>query len=253
MTTPKLAFNKRGMGRHYRHPTTGEEVPSVTNVIDVLSKPALPRWSAKMVAEAAWKMRHSLAEMGQDECVDVLKGSPWRNSGRAANRGTSIHAYLEWCANGQTGEELKLTGEAATYKAGADQFLEQYQPEFVATEFTVFGDSYAGTADFMAFIDGRLVIGDFKTSKALYPEIALQLAAIRYADTVLLREELEPMIQVDSCVGVLITPHGCEVRHVDAGEDAFRAFLACRDAWTWRKAGNPVGGLLECPASEVAS
>lgn len=240
MTTPALAFNKRGMGRHYRHPVTGEEVPSVTNIIGVLDKPAIPRWAAKMVALNAWKMRHSLDEMGEDEAVDVLKGSPWRKSGRAADRGTSVHDYLEAKAEGR--EPESLTGEAATYKASADQFLDQYRPEFVLTEFTVFGDGYAGTADFLAKINGRLYIGDYKTSKALYPEVALQLAAIRYAHTIVDADGDQPVPAVDGCIGVLLTPDYCQVREVDAGREAHEAFLSCLRAWRWRKAGNPVGG-----------
>ncbi|HEY7822245.1 MAG TPA: hypothetical protein VIG24_05410 [Acidimicrobiia bacterium] len=75
MTTPALAQNVRGKGRHYQHPN-GDMVPSVTNVIGILDKPALPRWAAKMVAESAYRMRHSLAGMEQNEAVDMLKGSP---------------------------------------------------------------------------------------------------------------------------------------------------------------------------------
>ena len=244
MTTPVLAENVKGKGRHYRHPETEELVPSVTNIIDVLSKPALPRWAAKETAQAAWKMRHSLDAMGETEAVDVLKGSPWRNSGRAADRGTSIHDYLEAAAGGR---HVELSGEAWNYKAAADEFLETYRPTIHLTEFSVFGDGYAGTADFLADIDGRLVVGDYKSSKALYPEIALQLAAIRYAHHIVDAEGGDPMPEVDGCVGVLLTPDGCEVREIDAGPEAFEAFRACLTAWRWRKAGNPVGDVLPAP------
>lgn len=250
MTQPKLAYNVRGKGRHYKHPMTGVEVPSITNVIGILDKPAIPRWAAKMVAENAWKMRASLAEMGQDECIDVLKGSPWRNSGRAADRGTSVHDYLEARALGR--DLPSLTGEAATYQDGADQFLTEYRPEFVRTEFTVFGDGYAGTGDALVRIGGRLYAADYKTSKALYPEVALQLAALRYGATIVDDDGGVPMPEVDGCLGVLITPHGFEVREVDAGRDAYEAFLGCLTAWRWRKAGNPVGGLLDAPAEVVS-
>lgn len=242
MTTPALAENVKGRGRHYRHPLTGELVPSITNCISILDKPALPRWAAKLVAENAWKMRHSLAEMGELECVDVLKGSPWRNSGRAAERGTSVHDYLDAMANGRT---VVLEGEALTYKKGADDFLERYNPEFHLTEFTVFGDGYAGTADAMLFLNGRLFVADYKTSKALYPEIALQLAAIRHAKEIVTPDGLIPMLDVDGAVGVLITPERAQVCEVDAGPEAFRAFLACRDAWAWKMNGNPIGSELE--------
>lgn len=242
MTTPALAFNVPGRGRHYTHPATGQPVPSVTNIIGVLDKPALPRWAAKMVAENAWKMRHSLVEMGEAECIDVLKGSPWRKSNRAADRGTTVHDYLHAAA--ESVELVELEGEAAAYKVGADDFLDRYKPQFVRTEFTVFGDGYAGTADFMAVICGRLVIGDYKTGKDLYPEVALQLAAIRHATSITTvdSEGVEPMPDVDGCVAVLITPQRARVHWVDAGAGAFRAFVACRDAWLWQKAGSPIGG-----------
>lgn len=243
MTQPALAHNVKGKGRHYTHPLTGEELPSITNVIGVLDKPALPRWSAKMVAEQAWKMRHSLDALGEQECIDVLKGSPWRNSGRAADRGTSVHDYLEAAAEGRDLPDLE--GDAARFRKGADEFLERYQPEFYLTEFTVFGDGYAGTADFLARIGDRVVIGDYKTSKALYPEVALQLAAIRYATNVVASDgTVSTLHPVDGCVGVLITPTGCQVREVDAGREAYEAFQACLSAWRWRKAGNPVGGQV---------
>jgi len=40
MSTPALAHNVRGRGRHYTHPVDGEDVPSITNIIGVLDKPA---------------------------------------------------------------------------------------------------------------------------------------------------------------------------------------------------------------------
>src|SRR5690554_103495 len=133
MTEPALAFNVRGRGRHYRHPVTGEEVPSVTNVIGVLDKPALPRWAAKVVAEQAWLLRGTLDELGRDEAVDVLKGAPWRKSTRAADRGTTIHDYLH--ARAQGVEPPDLDGEAAKYRKAVDGFLDLMKPEFLMTFF----------------------------------------------------------------------------------------------------------------------
>lgn len=245
MTQPALAFNVRGKGRHYAHPTTGAQVPSVTNIIGILDKPAIPRWAARVVAENAWAMRRSLDALGEFEAIDVLKGSPWRSSGRASERGTSVHDYLEAAA---TGREVELTGEALTYKKGADDFLDRYQPEFVLTEFTVFGDGYAGTADLMAKIDGRLVIGDYKTGKGLYPEVALQLAAIRFAHEVADGEATQAMPEVEGALAILITPERAKVCEVAADEGAFRAFLALRDAWHWRNGDSPIGPEIEVSA-----
>lgn len=240
MTTPALAFDIRGRGRHYRHPDHDEPFPSITNILGVLDKPALKYWSAKVVAEQAWTMRNSLDGMGREECVDVLKGAPWRNSGRAADRGSSIHDYLDCVANGRPVPD-DLSDEAKTYLPAVEEFLGEFAPEWVHNEFTVFGDGYAGTGDFIATIRGQLVMGDFKTSKDLYPEIALQLAALRYAEEMVDGDNLVPIPEVDLCVGVLLTPKGCRVHEVDAGPEAYGAFRACLAAWEWQKGPKPIG------------
>jgi hypothetical protein len=242
MTTPALAFNKRGQGRHYRHPVTGDEVPSITNVIGILDKPAIPRWAAKLVAERAWDLRSTLDELGRDEAIDILKGSPWRNSRRAADRGTSIHDYLEAKANGRSTPQLE--GDARKYKAAADEFLTAYKPEFSLTEFTVWGDGYAGTADAMGVINNRTLVWDYKTSKALYPEIALQLAAVVNAQTIVSPDgSEEAMPPVDGAVGVLLTPDGCDVREIDLAL-AYEAFRGCLEAWHWKTRGVDMSPVL---------
>ena len=75
MTTPALAESVRGRGRHYRHPVTGELVPSVTNILSMLNKPALVGWAAREVAVLAATMREALPQMSYDETVDLLKGA----------------------------------------------------------------------------------------------------------------------------------------------------------------------------------
>jgi hypothetical protein len=176
VTTPALAENVKGKGRHYRHPKTGKLVPSVTNVLGVLNKPALPRWAAKVVAEQAVAMRASLPNLDPTEAVDMLKAAPWRSSSRAANRGTTIHAYLEARLNHL--EPEILDGEARQYQQAADEWLDYWAPDVIATELTVFDAEYAGTGDLWCRIGEDVCILDFKTSKAIYPEAALQLAAL---------------------------------------------------------------------------
>jgi 3-deoxy-manno-octulosonate cytidylyltransferase (CMP-KDO synthetase) len=74
MTAPKLAENVKGKGRHYRNPNTDVLLPSITNVLGVINKPALPRWSAKLVAEQAAAMKLSLPKMEDDEIVVNVQG-----------------------------------------------------------------------------------------------------------------------------------------------------------------------------------
>ena len=238
MTTPALAENVKGKGRHYRTPD-GELVPSVTNVIGILDKPALPRWSAKLVAERAMQMKHSLAAMEDNDIVDMLKGAPWSRSKRAADRGTDIHAYLEARLN--RWEVDDLSPDAEPYKEAADDWFDNRQPdEVIGTEMTLFHPSYAGTTDVVFRRDGRLVIADFKTSKAIYDEAALQLSALYgcYTDAdgnqVPWRNEQGELTENVELVVIRIGEDGWEEKVVADPHSAQIAFLGLLRAWHWK-------------------
>lgn len=239
MTTPALAENVKGRGRHYRHVTSGELVPSVTNVISILDKPALPRWAAKLVAERAMVLKHSLAKMDDNDIVDTLKGAPWSKSKRAADRGTDIHAYLEHRLNMWQPEELSV--DAMPFKDAADAWFEQCGPdETVATELTMFHPLYAGTTDVVMRRGGRLVIADFKTSKAIYAESALQLAALYgcYTDAdgapVPWRDADGEITEPVELVVIRIGENGYEERVVEDPLRNLRVFFSLLDAWNWK-------------------
>jgi hypothetical protein len=232
MTTPVLAENVRGRGRHYRHPNTGDLVPSVTNIIGVMDKPALPRWSALEVAKKAWELRLSLPEMEQDDAIDVLKGAPWRKSTRAADRGTTIHAYLEARMLGLTPEIVE--GEALRYRDAAEAWLDDWQPQVIATERTVFGPDYAGTGDLWCMRDGKVTIVDFKTSKAIYKEAALQIAAL-WAAPVQADGSVDPAPDDAEGWVVRIGEDGYEARQVVDLAGNYEVFRSLIDAWHWSK------------------
>jgi len=232
VTTPALAQNVRGKGRHYAHPTTGELVPSITNIIGIMDKPALPRWAAKMVAERAMHLKHSLGNMSDAEVVDTLKGAPWSKSQRAADRGTDIHAYLEAHLNGL--EPEPLSQDAEPYRAAADHWLEYYGPELVATELTVFHPKYAGTGDLWCKFDGRMAIVDFKTSKGIYDEAALQLAALWGALTT---ADGDPVPHAGHDTDLFVVRIGTdkfEMKQVADPQGSLETFLALAMAWEWK-------------------
>lgn len=251
MTEPALAQNVKGKGRHYTHPVTGQLLPSVTNVIGILDKPAIPRWAAKLVAEQAWALRGSLDQLDEAEAIDLLKGAPWRNSTRAANRGTAVHALLERLTLGETTEAL--TGEAADYQKGVDRFLEEHEVVPFGTEVTVFGDGYAGTADMIGTVDGVPAVLDYKTGKSgPYPEVALQLEALRNATHCISWEDgsVIDMPTTEVGVAVLIKPTGSYViKKVDDPDGSLAAFRSLLAAWHWVKQdGGPLGAWEEVPA-----
>lgn len=238
MSTPALAQNVKGKGRHYRHPETEQLLPSVTNVLQALSKPALPRWAARTVAEQAWTLRESIGKLERDEAIDLLKGAPWRSSTRAASRGTNVHTLIEAMQIAEQWEDVHVDDVTAPYAVQVEKFLSKHDVAAEFTEVTLFGDGYAGTADFVGTIDSRYVFADWKTGKDLYPEVALQLSALKHArwrvdDDGTLHEIHSP----EALVAVLFTDKGFKVREV---ADCYGTFRSLLDVWHWQNSGSPL-------------
>lgn len=231
MTTPALAQNVKGKGRHYKHPTTGELVPSVTNVLSMLAKPALVGWAAREVATLAADLRDSLQHLEHDEVVTLLKGAASRRSSKAATRGTDVHAYLESRLLGRDPEPLDPAAEQ--YRKGAEMFLEDEQPETITTETTMFYPTYAGTGDAVVRIGDRVALIDFKTSKRIYPETSLQLAALWACELWHDGTSEIPKVRIDDLITVRIDPAGYELGYVENPSAALVVFHSLLLVWGW--------------------
>lgn len=175
---------------------------SVTTIIGCLDKPALVPWAAIETAKAAIDRANVwqgiLESDGRNEAINYLKGARFRRGKgerSATELGTAVHKACEWKAiHGRYRDEDKNDLELRPYLAQYNLFLKEFQPEFIAAEVTVFNPTYgyAGTADAFLYIDGTPYLCDYKTSrdsvdgqgklKGPYPEVALQLAAYRYAE-----------------------------------------------------------------------
>ena len=240
MTEPILAEKVPGRGRMYRSPKTNELMPSVTNIIDVLAKPWLGGWMAKLVAGYAFDKRQAIMELGDDReaAIDMLKGAPRRSRDAAAGVGDVIHAYVEALLT--DGAAPAITEQHEPYLEGFLGFVEEFKPDFRTVEGTVFNhtERYSGTFDFLAVVEGLLVLGDWKTGKGIYDEVALQLAALRNADSLWdpIDGQLLPMPEVDACVAVHLQPGKAWLYPIDASHVAYEAFLGLRAAWPWTKA-----------------
>lgn len=177
---------------------TDERYWSVTTIIGALDKPALVYWAALETAKAAVDhldiVESRLKREGRDSAVEYLKNARFRRpAGQrgAAELGTAVHEACETYA--LTGVRPDVDDEVRPFLIQFDRFLQEWQPKYLATEVTVYDTvyGYAGTADGFLEIDGIRFIIDYKTSresydgrghpKGPYPEVALQLAAYRYA------------------------------------------------------------------------
>lgn len=241
MTDPVLAVAKKS-GRHYVHPRTGEEVPSVTTILGVLDKPALPRWAALEVATYAVTHADSWRDLPPRDAVELLKKAPWGKTKNAADAGTDAHAYCEALLRGtanpipQQDMFSPLYGKALENVAA---LVAAVKPQPLAIEATAWsnGFGYAGTFDGLHIIDGQVTLVDLKTSKDVYPDYALQLAAYRFADAIVTPDGDDlVMPEIQRCQIWHAPKEGAwSVVDVRADHDEFAAFRAALEVWKWKQ------------------
>jgi hypothetical protein len=231
-------------GRRYIHPKNPEiTVPSVTTFLSIMDKPALPRWSAKTVAEYAVEHHEAWSGLPADDAIKLLKSIPWDRAKRSADRGTDAHTYAE--------ERLTLglpPNPVTNELENVDLIIEELESrgfKLVDTEVTMWSEpgSYAGTCDLLGYMNDELWLLDWKTSKAVYPDMALQLAAYRWSSwymsndgqyVKLYDDAGKPTIKRAAVLWVPKEGRGGIVE-MKVGSDEYEAVLAARRLWQWNQ------------------
>lgn len=221
-TAPITRREGKSFGRasHWYVDANGLKIPGVTSILsDGLPKPALVGWGIKSVAEYAIDHWDDLAEEKPSDRLKTLKGSPYAVRDEAASRGTAVHHIAERLA---AGEEVEYEDELAGHVESAVRFLDEWQPRVILAEKSCYNLEYgwAGTFDLIAeFPDGRTALLDYKTSKGVYPDTGLQLAAYRYSTHYTDDAgEPQPMPAVDWCGVVHVRADGYDVYELRADE-----------------------------------
>jgi len=176
------------MGRTYKS-TGGRKLPSVTTVLDVKAKPALIQWASNCAGDYLQryldgKSTYDLSLSDLQKIAQECRYAYKKISSKATGGGTAVHKAIETYL--KTGKLIDLSSDEEM--AGMLAFLEFWKARggtVFALERTVYFDDeewgYAGTFDLLAEIDGVVTLCDFKTSKAIYDEYSLQLAAYMHA------------------------------------------------------------------------
>lgn len=164
-----------------RYILNGEQVPSVTTVIGILNKPALPHWSARVTAEGAWRLArrkgYQLPDNSWKFIADLKRyGYDHRSATKgAADRGVDVHAVWEaWNERKEIPNANAYPEDRRGYIRAMAAFIMEHQPECLESE-RVVGSAvhgFAGRLDTVVVLkteDGPAVV-DVKTSKAVYPE-----------------------------------------------------------------------------------
>ena len=239
--------------RHHYYWNGQGPIPNVSGILQVVDKSGpLIGWSKRITAEAALKHRHELAawidSFGEDSAVQMLTKAATVQRDRAANAGSEIHQFAEAIARGQ---DVEVPEDLAPYVAAYRTWVSRFEPEYLAAEEMVCSVkyNYAGTLDAIVRIAGEVWLLDYKTSKGVYLETALQLAAYGNADFIgkpgdPKRYAIPP---IDQYGVVHIRPEGAELVPFDV-EGAFEAFLAAKHLAAWRTregiVGMPIGPAL---------
>ncbi len=143
--------------------SSGRIVPSVTTIID-----SQLGWNKRILM--AWSRREALSGVDPQELLEA-----------AGDIGTEVHTLIE---SHVKGKELPVVSTEAL--TAFDAFLKwdkQNSLEYVHSELRLVNEEheYGGTTDIIARSRESLWLIDPKSSKGIYPEFYLQVAAYKYA------------------------------------------------------------------------
>lgn len=140
----------------------GTKVPGVTTVLGILNKPALVKWANNLGLQGidSSKYRDEMADIGtlaHQMIVDYFKKVGTDNSDYSENQielaENCLLSFMEW----EKGHNIEVI---------------MAEKELISTEY-----GFGGTIDCYCNLDGQPTLLDFKTGKAIYPEMFYQLAA----------------------------------------------------------------------------
>lgn len=218
-----------------------EVFPSVTQIIkDGLAKPGLVNWAARTVAkDVADNMEHLITlktkKSIQEYLMDRFNGS---RDMSAANVGTLVHGHADDIAQGRDADVY--TEEVIPFMSSFDQFLEDWNPQYLYSEAFVFSRTYGygGTLDAIVRINGVNYVLDIKTGNNVWPEVGLQLSAYARADCIGGKsgEESElPVLHPKQGLVLHLRPERYTLRPVRISDEVFNGFLACLDMHHYQK------------------
>jgi hypothetical protein len=193
----------------------GTRVKGVTTILNNLG------WNKNVLV--AWARRTALA--GEDPQA-VLK--------EAGTIGTLAHYLCECDIKGEEADVDDYSAEqiekAENAFLGYLEWKKMTNPKYEAIELKMVSEKYkiGGTADFIARINGSLVLADIKTSKGIYPEMYCQLAAYRK-----MYLEIQPKASIESAMILKLDKNSGNFSHHFVGkpqlEWGWKVFKACME------------------------
>lgn len=186
---PGARTGRGGNPHHYL--VDGKKYRRVTTILDqTIPKPSLIYWAKNVALE---KVRAELVDLGTlqvgrdevvnlypdtiNELIEAARNRPDEVKNEAADWGTGAHQAIQDVIEGRHAWDVPDIYQPAL--AAFNAFQAEHAVTWLATEMTVWSDhlEVAGTVDAVGRTKDGLVVFDWKTSKGLYHEHALQVSA----------------------------------------------------------------------------
>ena len=160
----------------------GTKVPSVTTILTIKDPGPLINWAYRTGRE------HGLLEGQGKEAPSGLY-----DSSDILAIGTCVHAMCEAWVKGdepllvlekaleseKVHDKVSFRAQAASAYSAFEFWVKGTQLDIIDCEVPVISEQhkFGGTLDFIGKLNGKLVLGDFKTSGGVYPEYLMQIVA----------------------------------------------------------------------------
>lgn len=264
----KVGPPTRDRSGYYKLPD-GTKCLSVTTTIGKGVPKDLVGWAtwevAKLAVDSVPRLSRLRGQAARNEAVNWLKGAADRVRDTAANFGSDMHDVAEATVLGKPYPEL--TPEQIPFARAFQNFLDDHQPVFHATELTVAHPEHgwAGRCDAWAelpHLGSGVAVIDYKTGKGAYPEACLQMSCYQRATVGWLEDgtEVQPP-KADRAYVLHIRPdkhpdRGYALIPADTSDEVYEFFRSAQRVATWAigPSKSALGAPVEVPAlaEEVA-
>lgn len=182
----------------------GKRLYGITNVLNVIAKPALITWAAdEAVKILGWfnakyddgsgmgkltKLFATVKKLTPEGYYALLtegRNAHRKKKEKAGEAGTDVHAeiekYIKLMISDQGGQAQAMNGYENEQVKHFVTWAVKNQIKFLASESQLFSKSMwiGGTTDMVFVKDGQKFVGDIKTASGIYPENFYQMAGYR--------------------------------------------------------------------------
>ena len=164
-----------------------EHCPSVTTILNVLNKPALVEWGVRCACDYVYDNLKLLTAGDSFSVQDVFKiveqarTAHDRTRQEAADIGTEAHDWLHayWLSVIQRTDVPKMpeSGPINNCVTAVRDWISQHKVRPLAVEVPQYSRKHkiCGRSDFIGLVDDEPSVLDYKSTKFIYPEVALQM------------------------------------------------------------------------------